>query len=100
MMRGNIPGVSWHARQRYFERFGRMATPAQWNAMLVEILEQRARLVSMRPDGAEKLSIMWAGRPLHLVWDPSKATIVTVLGEREPHMVPRHKYLRVWERRA
>lgn len=85
-----IPGVTHHARQRMAERHGRDLTPAEWLALVCDILDGRAVLLrAMPPNGSGEI---WAVRmgdmALRVVWQPLDGSVVSVLADE--HSGNRH----------
>ncbi|MBX9697908.1 MAG: hypothetical protein K2X74_00670 [Acetobacteraceae bacterium] len=85
------PGVSDHAHDRAALRLGRNLTQTEWLGLVLSILDRRAVLLSVQPDGLEQ----WLGCvgevPLRVVWAPGTATIVTLLEvDRGPNRTVEH----------
>jgi len=81
-----IPGVTTHAHSRMMERHGRDLTPAEWLKVVLDIIDRRAVLVSVK---VREDSVMecWAVRigalTFRMIWAPLMARIVTVLPDEQ-----------------
>ncbi len=79
MARRPIPGVGAHARDRMAERMGRDLTREEWLAAVAAIVERRAVLLGVMPNGSEHYWHEVGGVPVRLVWRPEWALVATVL---------------------
>lgn len=74
-----------HAAQRAAERLGLTPTPEQWEQCFLDITDavagvaHRAVLQRRYHDGVERWIVRLCGEAVTVVYDPSNATIVTVL---------------------
>jgi len=91
------PGRGWteHAIERAWERHGIVYKASEWRTMLLAIIDARdgrpggAILAGIDPRAPDRLiyHVRLAGKLVRAVYDPSNATIITVLG-RSRSIVP------------
>lgn len=72
-----------HATTRLAERYGLVASEADWADVVLQITERRALLLDggiRRPHGTdERWMVRIQGMPVFLIWNPRAALIPTVL---------------------
>lgn len=76
-----LPGVTLHAKERLYERYGLIAPPEEWLAAVLAIIDRQAVLLATLPYRARELyAVRLCGREVRVSWDPAIAAICTVLG--------------------
>jgi hypothetical protein len=75
-----IPGVSRHARDRMQERHGRDLTRTEWRGAVLDIIDRRATLLSVAPNG-EIWAVGIGCLTIRMVWRPEHGLIATVLAD-------------------
>lgn len=72
-------GVSHHAWERAAERMGRPLRSEEWRAVLLQVLDRKAVLLSRQDDMGEIYLVAVGTVSMRIVWNPFQACVVTVL---------------------
>lgn len=81
----NLPGVSDHAQIRAAERLARRLTRSDWLQLVLDILDRRAALLSVRMEGLERRETwlcLVGEEAMRVVWAPETAMVLTLFPPR------------------
>lgn len=85
-----IPGVTVHAKEQVWGRYGHCPTASEWMAAVAAILDRTALLMGVvNLNGREKWRVTIGPLPeVDVIWAPDCAMIITVLPPGGSHFHP------------